>query len=345
MGGYVAVAMPPAVAGSEGRAELTPPSHSTPTHPVDTAVRDFAEAVALGLTDMPRWVPARFLYDAAGSALFEQISELPEYYLTRTEADILERGAGEISQLTGPVTLIELGSGSSHKTDHLLQAYARGAGSLRYVPVDVSASVLEVATERIGDRFPSVNVAQVNGEYESAFPLLAQYAPSLLLFLGSTLGNLNQSESVVFWRRVAEAMPAGNHLLLGVDLVKDPALLHAAYNDAAGVTARFTRNLFARMNRELGAGLDLERIQHVARWNAEWQRVEIFGRFLSTQRLRIRPLDIELTISEGEHVMTEVSRKFVVPRLTAYLTCFGFRLVRAFTDERQWYAVLLLRKE
>jgi L-histidine N-alpha-methyltransferase len=324
---------------------MAPPSHSTTTPTVDAAVREFALAVARGLTDVPRWVPARFLYDAAGSTLFEEITELPEYYLTRTEAAILARWAPEIGRLTGPATLIELGSGSSVKTDHLLRAYARGNGSLRYVPVDVSASVLQVAAERIGDRLPSVAVSGVNGEYESAFPLLAQYAPSVLLFLGSTLGNLNHAESVVFWGRVADAMPPGNHLLLGVDLVKDPALLHAAYNDAAGVTARFTRNLFARMNRELDAGLDVDRIEHVARWNDEWQRIEIFGRFRSTQRLAIRPLDVELTILEGEQVMTEVSRKFVLPRLTAYLACFGFHLVRAFTDERQWYAVLLLQKE
>lgn len=324
---------------------MAPPSHSTASPPIEAAVHEFAHAVALGMADTPRWVPARFLYDATGSQLFEQISELPEYYLTRTETAILSRYATEISRLTGPVTLIELGSGSSVKTDHLLRAYAGGNSSLRYVPVDVSTSVLRLAAERIGDHFPSVNVAGVNGEYESAFPLLARYEPSLLLFLGSTLGNLNQSESLVFWRRVAAAMPAGNHLLLGVDLMKDPALLHAAYNDAAGVTARFTRNLFARMNRELGAGLDVERIDHVARWNAEWQRIEIFGRFRSTQRLRIRPLGIEVTIREGEQVATEVSRKFVVSRLTAYLACFGFHLVRAFTDEREWFAVLLLRKE
>ena len=323
---------------------MAPPTHSSTTPPPDAAVRDFARAVALGLSDAPRWVPARFLYDAAGSALFEQISELPEYYLTRTEAAILAGAAPEISRLTGPATLIELGSGSSVKTDHLLRAYTRGNGSLRYVPVDVSAAALQVATARIGNRLPSVAVAGVNGEYESAFPLLARYAPSLLLFLGSTVGNLNHEESVMFWRRVADAMPAGNHLLLGVDLVKDPALLQAAYNDAAGVTARFTRNLFARMNRELDAGLDVDRIEHVARWNEAWQRIEIFGRFQSTQRLAIRPLGLELTIPEGEQVMTEVSRKFVLPRLTAYLACFGFDLVRAFTDERQWFAVLLLQK-
>lgn len=308
-------------------------------------VRDFAGAVALGLNDAPRWLPARFLYDAAGSALFERICELPEYYLTRTESGILTRAASQIRNLTGHVTLIELGSGSATKTDHLLRAYSRNGDPVRYVPVDVSASILRSAAERIEDQFPAVKVDGLNGEYEAAFPLLAQYAPSLLLFLGSTLGNLNQAESVVFWRRVASAMPAGSYLLLGADLVKDPALLHAAYNDAAGVTAQFTLNLFARMNRELDAGLDLARIAHEARWNAEWQRMEIFGRFLATQRLHIGPLGLDVTIREGEQVMTEISRKFVLPRLTTYLSCFGFHLVRAFTDEREWFAVLLLQKE
>jgi L-histidine N-alpha-methyltransferase len=317
----------------------------TAAPPADTATLGFARAVALGLNDAPRWIPARFLYDAAGSELFERICGLPEYYLTRTEAAILERAAPEIRALTGAVTLIELGSGSAVKTDHLLRAYATNDQPVRYVPVDVSTTILRGATERIEDQFPSVNVAGVNGEYEEAFPLLSQYAPSLLLFLGSTLGNFSPIESVIFWRRVSAAMPEGNHVLLGVDLVKDPAVLHAAYNDAQGVTARFTLNLFARMNRELGAGLDLARIEHVARWNPEWQRIEIFGRFRSTQRVRIEPLDVEVTVREGERVMTEVSRKFALAPFTAYLACFGLKLVRAFTDHRQWFAVLLLRKE
>jgi len=322
-----------------------PRTDPTAAPPADAATLDFARAVALGLNDAPRWIPARFLYDAVGSELFERIGALPEYYLTRTEATILEGVAPEIRALTGAVTLIELGSGSAIKTDHLLRAYATNGDRVRYVPVDVSTTILRGATERIEDQFPSVNVAGVNGEYEEAFPLLAQYAPSLLLFLGSTLGNFSPMESVIFWHRVTAAMPAGSHVLLGVDLVKDPALLHAAYNDSQGVTARFTLNLFARMNRELGAGFDLARIEHVARWNAEWQRMEIFGQFRSTQRIRIRPFDAEVTIREGERVMTEVSRKFRLAPLTVYLACFGLKLVRAFTEEREWFAVLLLRKE
>ena len=305
---------------------------------------DFARSVALGLSDSPRWLPARLLYDAPGSALFEAICEQPEYYLTRSETEILSRFAPAIRHLTGPVTLIELGSGSSVKTDHLLRAYAEDGGEVRYVPVDVSDSILQVAAERIEETFPSVNVARVHGEYERAFPLLEHYAPSMLLFLGSTIGNLNQAEALAFWRRVAAAMPEGSYVLLGADLVKDPEILEAAYNDAAGVTVAFTRNLFARMNRELGSALDVDAIDHVARWNAEWQRMEIFGAFRTAQTVAVRPLGRQFPIAAGERVMTEISRKFVLERLEQYLDCFGFELVHTFTDDREWFAVLLLRK-
>lgn len=306
---------------------------------------DFAEAVALGLSDTPRWLPSRFLYDAAGSELFEQICAQPEYYPTRTEAGILEAAAPAIRAKTGPVTLIELGSGSSVKTDLLLAAYSDGNQAVRYVPVDVSASILRLAADRIEDLFPAVNVAGVHGEYETAFPLLAEFAPSLLLFLGSTVGNLNHAESVAFWRRVASAMPAGSWMLLGVDLVKDPAVLEAAYNDAAGITAAFTKNLFARMNRELDAGLDLDAIAHEAAWNPDWQRIEIGARFLTAQDVHVGPLGRTFRMEAGELVMTEISRKFVLPRLADYLRCFGFSVAHVATDPDAWFAVLLLQRD
>jgi L-histidine N-alpha-methyltransferase len=309
-----------------------------------SAVRDFAEAVALGLSDTPRWLPSRFLYDERGSQLFERICQLPEYYLTRTETAILRRVAPRLRQLTGPVTLVELGAGSSVKTDHLLAAYAGNGDPVRYVPVDVSASILHVAAERIEETFPSVNVAGVHGEYEHVFPLLTAYAPTMLLFLGSTVGNLNHAESVPFWRRVSAALPAGSWMLLGVDLVKDPAVLEAAYNDSQGVTAAFTRNLFARMNRQLGSRIDLDAVEHVARWNAEWQRIEIGGRFRSRQIIEVAPLGRRFVVEAGEQIMTEISRKFVLPSLRSYLECFGLETVHAATDEQQWFAVLLLRK-
>jgi L-histidine N-alpha-methyltransferase len=309
-----------------------------------SSVLDFAEAVTLGLSDTPRWLPSRFLYDARGSELFEHICQLPEYYLTRTETAILRRVAPELRGLTGPVTLVELGAGSSVKTDHLLAAYAGNGDRVRYVPVDVSASILRVAAERIEETFPSVNVAGVHGEYDRAFPLLAAYAPTMLLFLGSTVGNLNHAESVPFWRRVSAALPAGGWVLLGVDLVKDPAVLEAAYNDSQGVTAAFTRNLFARMNRELGSAIDLGAVEHVARWNAAWQRMEISARFRSRQTIDVLPLGRRFVLEAGEQIMTEISRKFVLPDLRSYLQCFGLETVYVATDERGWFGVLLLRK-
>jgi L-histidine N-alpha-methyltransferase len=308
------------------------------------AVREFADAVALGLSDTPRWIPSRFLYDAAGSELFERICGQPEYYPTRTEAGILAREAARFRELTGPLTLVELGSGSAVKTDHLLAAYTADGETVQYVPVDVSASILRMAAERIEETFPSVSVEGLHAEYEHAFPLLGAYAPVMLLFLGSTIGNLNHAESIAFWRRVSAALPVGGWVLLGVDLVKDPALLHAAYNDAAGVTAAFTANLFERMNRELNAGLDLSAIRHEARWVPAWQRVEIGARFLQEQELRIAPLGRRFTIGAGELVMTEISRKFVLPHLRQYLQCFELETVHVATDPDQWFAVLLLRK-
>jgi L-histidine N-alpha-methyltransferase len=315
------------------------------TSPARGAVREFAEAVALGLSDTPRWIPSRFLYDARGSQLFEAICDLPEYYLTRAEASILRREAKRFRELTGPVTLVELGSGSAVKTDHLLRAYAAGGKPVQYVPVDVSASILRMAAERIEETFPSVNVEGVHGEYERAFPLLDAYAPALLLFLGSTIGNFNHAESLAFWRRVAQAMPAGSWVLLGADLVKDAAELEAAYNDAAGVTAAFTRNLFARMNAELGAGLDLDAIEHEAVWNPEWQRIEIGARFRRAQTLDVTPLGRRFAIAAGDLVLTEISRKFVLDHLQAYLDCFGFETVHAARDDRERFGVLLLRRK
>jgi L-histidine N-alpha-methyltransferase len=307
-------------------------------------VLDFATAVARGLADTPRWIPSRFLYDAEGSALFERICALPEYYPTRTESAILRAEAERLAEITGPVTLVELGSGSSVKTHHLLAAYSASGEPVHYVPVDVSASILRVAAERIEETFPSVNVAGVNGPYEHAFPLLADYAPVLLLFLGSSIGNFNHAESAAFWRRVAASMPAGSWMLLGVDLVKDSAVLEAAYNDAGGVTAAFTRNLFARMNRELNAGIDLDAVTHEARWNREWQRIEIGARFQRRQTITVGPLGRQFTVEAGELVMTEISRKFVRDRLRDYVACFDFETVHVATDPREWFAVLLLRK-
>ena len=300
--------------------------------------------MAAGLTDSPRWLPCRFLYDARGSALFEEITRQPEYYLTRAEESILVRHAPEIRELTGPATLIELGSGSSRKTGHLLAAYVLGTPRVRYVPIDVSDSALRSAAHSLGEAHPRVEVVGIVGTYQSAFPLLGEHSPCLLLFLGSTIGNFETGESVEFWRSIARSLPAGDHFLLGVDLVKDRATLEAAYNDRARVSDRFTRNLFERMNRELGAGVDVESVEHVARYNEELQRMEIFARFLCDQEVRIAPLGQRISIRAGEMVLTEISRKFVLEDVEQHARVFGLEPVRSFTDRDRRFGLLLMRR-
>jgi L-histidine N-alpha-methyltransferase len=314
--------------------------------PAPTAAQlEFARAAAAGLTDTPRWLPCQYLYDTAGSQLFEEITRQPEYYQTRTEAAILASAAQEIRAQTGDVTLIELGSGSSEKTDHLLKAYAVGDEVVRYVPVDVSRAAIRQAENRLATEHPDVEVSGLIGRYEESFPLFRKHSPAMVVFLGSTIGNFNHEESLHFWRSVGTHLEKGDHFLLGVDLVKDPAVLEAAYNDAAGVTAAFTKNLFVRMNRELGAGIDVDQLEHVARYNDKWQQVEMFARFRTAQPVRIDPLDATIEIGAGEQVMVEISRKFVLEKLATYLSVFGFELEDVFTDERDWFALLLLKRK
>jgi L-histidine Nalpha-methyltransferase len=333
--------IPDALAASRPRGVATPHIEHLSAAP---SALEFARAVAAGLSDVPRWLPSRFLYDARGSTLFEEICELPEYYPTRTESAILAAHAETLAEITGSVTLLELGSGSAIKTDHLLRAYAAGGHAVHYVSVDVSEAALAAAAERIVTHHAAVRVTGVVGRYEEAFRLFGQYSPCLVVFLGSTVGNLNHAESVLFWDGVAQHLEPGDFFLLGVDLVKDPRVLELAYNDAAGVSAEFTRNVFRRMNRELDAGLDLGAIEHVARYNEAWQRIEISALFRTAQTVRVAPLETDIDIAAGEMVMTEVSRKFEIERLQRYLACFGLATRAVYTDARRWFGVLLLQR-
>jgi L-histidine N-alpha-methyltransferase len=308
------------------------------------SIQAFARSVAAGLSDEPKWLHYRFLYDAEGSRLFEEITRQPEYYPTRTEADILAKHAEDIQRFTGPVTLVELGSGYSVKTEYLLSAYSQNDETVRYVPVDVSDSALRAASRNIAEVFSDVDFTGINGTYRSAFPVLRQLSPQMVIFLGSSIGNFNEAETTSFWRSVTDHLPAGDFFLLGVDLVKEIDVMEAAYNDAAGVTAKFTNNYFARINRELGAELDLSQIEHQAIWNPTLERIEIYAFFSSDQQLRVEPLDQTFEICSGERIMIEISRKHRLPKLQRELAAFGFDLKRVFTDERKWFALLLLER-
>ena len=308
----------------------------------NTETREFARAAALGLSDHPRWLPCRYLYDAEGSRLFERITETPEYYLTRTELSLLCESSDAIAQITGDATLVELGAGSARKTERIIAAYTSRYGAARYVPVDVSGDALAEATALAG-RYPALAVRGVHGSYETVFPLLPSLSPLVLLFLGSTIGNLNQTEADVFWSNVRCALMPGDFMLLGVDLVKDAATIDRAYNDAAGWSAAFTKNIFARMNRELGSEIDLGGIDHEAAYRPEWQRVEIFARMTRRQEVRLAPLGRTITLEAGERVMTEISRKYELTELRDYLHLFELETLETFTDPARSYALLLLR--
>ncbi|MGH7531128.1 MAG: L-histidine N(alpha)-methyltransferase [Gemmatimonadales bacterium] len=310
----------------------------------EDAALEFARAAALGLADRPRWLPARYLYDAEGSRLFDRICDTPEYYLTRMEAELLDSSADLISRITGDRTLVDLGAGSARKTERLLEAYTRAYGAARYVPVDVSGDALLDTARALASRHPAVSIRGVHGTYDAAFPLLERLSPLMLLFLGSTIGNLNQTEAAMFWTQVRQALKPGDYVLLGVDLMKDRRIINAAYNDAAGWSAAFTKNIFARMNRELGSAIDLDAIDHEASHRSAWRRVEIFARMTRRQRIYLAPLELTLTLERGERVMTEISRKFELTDLDTYLRWFSLDVVRTLSDPEQWYALLLLRR-
>lgn len=314
-----------------------------PTAAVEPAI-DFARSVVRSLGDSPRWLDCRYLYDAAGSHIFEHISEQPEYYLTRTEGAILAALGLDIAALTGRVTIIELGSGSSVKTRLLLEAYRDLYGDIRYTPVDISLAVLEHAEDALATRYPEIEVDSLHGTYDEAFPLFSKRSPAMLLFLGSTLGNLNEEQSYEFWLKTAASLQPGDYCLLGIDINEDVDSINAAYNDKAGWSQAFTRNLFERMNRELGAGIEIDAIEHEAALNADRFRVEVFARFSRAQSIYIEPLDTTLEISAGEKIMTEISRKFLLQEIIPYLEGFGFMPEQVYTDSSERFAVLLLRR-
>jgi iron(II)-dependent oxidoreductase len=302
----------------------------------------FAQSVVRGLSDHPRWLDCRWLYDATGSEIFERICEQPEYYQTRTEAALLHAHAPEIRRRAPAPTLVELGSGSSTKTRHLLRAWT-AAGSARYVPVDVSRTMLARSCAAIAAEHPGLEVRGIAASYDRAFPLFREVSPLVLVFLGSTIGNLNPEETAGFLDRVSASLAPGDHFLLGIDLVKDVRTIEAAYNDAAGWSAAFTRNLFARMNRELGTALDLSAIEHVAYYNGHLDRIEIYARFTREAEIALPDFGRRFRIAPGEMILTEISRKFQVDEVAANTARFGFETVRTFTDPERRFAVLLLR--
>ncbi|MDG4830962.1 L-histidine N(alpha)-methyltransferase [Solwaraspora sp. WMMD1047] len=303
--------------------------------------RQLRRDVRLGLTARPKWLPPRWFYDARGSALFEEITRLPEYYPTRTERAILAAHAAEIARLTDAKTLIELGSGSSDKTRLLLDALYAGGGLGTFVPLDVSTSALARSTELIATDYPGVRVRGIVGDFSRHLDRLPAGGGRLVAFLGGTIGNLVPAERADFLRDMRAALAVGDWLLLGADLVKDPGLLVPAYDDAAGVTAEFNRNVLHVINRELGGDFDPAGFDHVAVWDAERRWIEMRLRARRAMRVRIRDLDLTVAFTDGEQVRTEISAKFRPADLPAELTAAGFVPRAGWTDPDRLFSVTL----
>lgn len=302
--------------------------------------REMADEVRAGLGRRPRELPCRYFYDARGSALFEEITRLPEYYLTRAESAILEERSAEIVELVRPQAIVELGAGSCAKTRLLIEAgLERGLG--RFLPFDISPVAVEEAARELASGFDGLRVQGLVGDFVGQLGTIPRHGRQLVLFLGSTLGNFEEPERDAFLGAVRGLLAPGDHFLLGVDLVKSRAVLHAAYNDSGGVTADFNRNLLRVLNRELGADFDLRAYEHVAFYNADDRRVEMHLRARSAQTVRIPGAGLTVHLAAGELVRTEISAKHTRASAAAALAAAGMRLRRWFTDPAAQFGLAL----
>jgi dimethylhistidine N-methyltransferase len=307
----------------------------------NVVVPAIADDVSLGLTRTPKLLPPKLFYDAVGSALFEEISRLPEYYLTRTELGILRERAAEIARhTTAGASIIELGSGSSAKTRVLLDAFSGRSMQLAYYPVDISPTALHEARQTLRREMPAVRVAPIIADLAGDLNFLREIpGPRLVLYIGSSIGNMEREEASGFLRRLHSHLDAGDALLLGTDLVKDRETLLDAYNDSAGVTARFNLNLLARINRELGGHFDLQAFRHVAIWNGRKSRIEMYLESLREQEVAIDMLGMRIPFARGERIHTENSHKYNVGGARGMLREAGFTQVTTWCDEKKWFAV------
>jgi len=324
-----------------------PKLSSVVTMPEAASMPVGAEALR-GLTATPKHLSPWLFYDEPGSHLFEAITRLPEYYLTRTERAIFARHAAEILESAGdpPLIMIELGAGTAEKTGLLLKEAVRRQGAVDYVPIDVSESALSAAKEHLEAKIPGVQVdARVADYTEGIAEIPAAGGRRMVLYIGSSIGNFEPTDAVEVLRKVRRRLSPGDLLLLGVDHVKDEAMLLRAYDDTAGVTAAFNKNILGRINRELGANFNTRLFRHRAKWNVERSRIEIYLDSMVAQQVSIPALELEVRFARGESIHTENSYKFTAESIAAIVERAGFGIRQSWTDERDWFGVYLASRE
>ncbi|HEY2355753.1 MAG TPA: L-histidine N(alpha)-methyltransferase [Gaiellaceae bacterium] len=322
-------------------------SATQPRIQIDVLVEDadrraeFYEATFWSLRATPRELPASWLYDERGSLLFDEITRLPEYYPTNAEREILAAHAAEIATLTGGRTLVELGAGTSEKTLLLLDAMSAAGTLERFVPLDVSDDILRLSAEAIAERYPTVSVHGIVGDFERDLVALPPGEERVIAFLGSTIGNLYPDRRARLLRAIAAALAPGDSFLLGIDLVKDPAVIERAYNDAQGITEQFVRNGLAHANRELKADFVQERFAFDAHWDAEREWMDIGFNALEAHTVHLAELEVDFALAEGERLRVEVSSKFRREGIERELAVAGLRTTGWWTDDASRFALLL----
>lgn len=306
--------------------------------------RSLADDVLDGLTRPFKELPPKHFYDARGAQLFDRICELPEYYPTRAERAILEATAGELAALTCAAELVELGSGTAAKTRVLLDALHAAGTLVRYVPVDVTESMVRDCAQELTGEYPGLRVHGVIGDFERHLDQVpAAVGPRIVAFLGGTIGNFPPGSRRRVLREVSHLLGPEDYLLMGTDLVKDPEVLEAAYDDSEGVTAEFNRNVLRVLNRELGADFDPDAFDHVALFDPEHEWIEMRLRAQREHTTLVRDLDLPVHFAAGEEMRTEISAKFTAERLEGDLSAAGLELVRWFTDPDELFALTLSR--
>lgn len=293
--------------------------------------------------ERPRRIPTRHFYDPRGSKLFEEITRLPEYYLTRAEAALLAGRAREIAALSDPTALVELGSGAATKTRLLLDALADGEGFALYVPFDVDPTMVRRTAEELTAEYPRVSVHGVVGNFLSDLELIPAGGRRLVAFLGSTIGNLQRRRAERFLHDLRRLLEERDRFLLGVDLIKDRSTLEAAYNDSRGVTAEFNRNILWVLNRRFGFDFDPPQFEHRATWNAERHRIETALVSRRDQIVRSDQLGVTTELESGEEIRTEISAKYDRRIVQALLAAGGFRLEEWMVDDEELFALALAR--
>ena len=312
-----------------------------------TAQQSARQDAISGLSQSPKSLPPYFFYDDRGSQLFEQICQLPEYYPTRTEASILKSYAAEIVELTGPCEIVELGSGSSVKTRLLLDSYQAANHPLRYLPIDVSTSILTESANALLQDYPSLEIHALASTYDRGLENLpdTQLPSRTIAFIGSSLGNLDPEHSHEFLKAIAAALNPGEFFLLGIDLHKDTAILEAAYDDSQGVTAAFNLNMLQHLNRRFDGNFNLEHFEHVAFYNEDCRQIEIYLKSLINQTVILKDLDLVVNFELGELTLTEISRKFDSFEMQHQLQTIGLLPINAWTDPEANFALLLAQRQ